>query len=166
MKKITVVLSMVLLASLLISCGPKKKIGEKMGEKIAGKVIEKATGGDTKVDIDGGEITFKNKEGETVTLGSTKWPDVDYIPEFKKGQITNVTSDSKGNIMVMFEKVNQKDFENYWENLKEDFSEDAGELESDGYINCGGRNAKGDFVSLQYFRNDNTCIITGNRQEK
>ena len=38
-----------------------------MGEK-SGKVIEKATGGDTEVNVDGEEITFKNKEGEAVTL--------------------------------------------------------------------------------------------------
>jgi|LSQX01.3.fsa_nt_gb hypothetical protein len=165
MKKIAIMLSVVLFASLLISCGPKKKTGEKMGEKIAGKVIEKATGGDTEVNVDGEEITFKNKEGEAVTFGSTKWPNIDYIPEFKKGKITNATSDSKGNIMVVFEKVDQKDFENYWKSLEEDFSEETSEMQIDEYILYSGKNAKGETVAVQYFKKDSSLSIIGNRPE-
>jgi len=45
----------------------------------------------TDIDIDGDKITVKDKEGGTLTLGSGEWPDIDYIPEFKQGQIVSAT---------------------------------------------------------------------------
>jgi len=60
-----------------------------MGEKIAEEVVEKALGDkNTDIDIDGDKITVKDKEGGTLTLSSGEWPDIDYIPEFKQGQLS------------------------------------------------------------------------------
>jgi hypothetical protein len=77
---------LILVCLLLSGCGVKEKIGQKMGEKLVESVIEKAVGDkNTKIDIDEGTITIKNKEGKSFTFGSNEWPDIDYLPKFKKG---------------------------------------------------------------------------------
>ena len=65
MKKISYILIIITLLTLLTACGAKQK----MEEKIAEKIIEQAIGG-ADIDIDGDEITIKSEEGD-VTFGST-----------------------------------------------------------------------------------------------
>ena len=45
-------------------------------------------------------------------------PDIDYIPEFKKSQIISAANDGEGNVMIILEKVDRKDFEDYREGIK------------------------------------------------
>lgn len=166
MKKLSVVLLLILLTcSLLTGCGVKEKIEQKVGEKIVEKVVEKAVGDEnTKVDIDGGKITVKGKEGESVTFGAGEWPDIDYIPEFKKGEIISAAKDGDGNVMIIMEKVDRKDFEDYKEIIKKDFPEAANEMEVDEYVFYEGRNSKGEFVSIQYYINDKSFTIIAKRK--
>lgn len=168
MKKLAVLLLVILLAcSLLPGCGVKEKIEQKVGEKIVEKVVEKAVGDEnTKVDIDGGKITVKGKDGESFTIGGTEWPDIDYIPEFKKGQIISATNDGQGNAMIILEEVDRKSYEDYLENIKNDFPEEANEMQVEEYLLYEGKNAKGEMVAVQYFIKDNSLTIIANRESK
>ena len=69
MKKISCILIIIILSTLLTGCGARQK----MEEKIAEKIIEQAVG-DADIDIDGDEITIKTEDGD-VSFGSTEWPD-------------------------------------------------------------------------------------------
>lgn len=168
MKKIPIAFLVILLAcSLLTGCGVKEKIEQKVGEKIVEKVVEKAVGDEnTKVDIDGGKITVKGKEGESITLGGTEWPDIDYIPEFKKGKIISAANDGEGNVMIILEKVDQKDFENYLESIKKDFPEETNEMQMEEYLLFEGKNAAGEKAVIQYFIGDKSLTIIGNRESE
>ncbi len=163
MKKATVALLLILLTcTLTAGCGIKSKIEQKIGEKIVEKVVEGALSSeDAKVDIDGGKITFKGKEGESITFGGGEWPDVDYLPEFKKGQILTSTNDSKGNVMIVLEEVEQKDFEDYKTVIKKNFPEQTYDVQAEEYIIYEGKNSKGQKVVIQYYLEDKNLTIIG-----
>lgn len=167
MKKIAVALLLILLACLLLAgCGIKSKIEQKIGEKIVEKVVEGAlSSNDAKVDIDGGKITVKGKDGESVIFGGGEWPDVDYLPEFKKGQILTSTNDSEGNVMIVFEKVEQKDFEDYLKSIKKAFPEETYDVQSEEYLLFEGKNSKGQKAILQYFTGDKSLTIIGKKSD-
>ncbi len=166
MRRIPVVLLVVLLTCFLLTgCGVKDKIEQKVGEKIVEKVVEKAVGDEnTKIDIDGEKITVEGKDGESISFGGSEWPDIDYIPEFKKGEIISSVNDGQGNIMVIFEKVEQKDFEDYIDDIKKDFSNETNEMEVEEYLLFEGKNDQGELVAIQYFKNDDSLTIIGNRE--
>lgn len=168
MKRLAVALLAVLLVFLLAGCGAKEKIEQKVTEKVVEKVVEKAVSdGNTKVDIDidEGKITVKGKEGETISIGSGKWPDIDYLPEFKQGQIISATNDGQGNVIII-EQVDQKDYEDYVEICKKNFPQETNELQLDEYLLFEGKNDKGELVAVQYFKEDNTLSIIGKRESE
>lgn len=157
-----VLLALLLACSLLTGCGVKDKIEQKVGETI----IEKVAGDENmEVDIDGEKITVKGKEGESFSFGA-EWPDIDFIPEFKKGQIISATNDGEGNVMIILEEVDQKDFEDYLEDIKKDFTEETNEMQLEEYLLFEGKNAEGEKVVIQYFLNDNSLTIIGNRESE
>lgn len=168
MKKLLVALLVILLAcSLLAGCGVKGKIEQKVGEKIAEKVVEKAISDEnTKVDIDGDKITIKGKDGESLSLGLSEWPDIDYLPEFKKGNIISAAKDAEGNVMIIMEKVDRKDFEDYVGVIKEDFTEETSEIQAEEYLVFEGKNAKGQRAAVQYYINDNSLTIIGKKKSE
>lgn len=168
MKKLPFTLLVVLMACFLLTgCGVKEKIEQKVGEKIMEEVVEKAVGDEnTKVDIDGEKITVQGKDGEKITLGGSEWPDITYLPEFKKGNIISATSDGQGNAMIILEKVEQKDYEEYVERIKNDFPEEAKEMQVEEYLLYEGKNAEGQMVAIQYFINDNSLTIIGNSESE
>jgi hypothetical protein len=165
MKKILVSLLVILLVcSLLAGCGAKEKIEQKVGEKIVEKAVEKAVGGNADVDIDGGKVTVTDKEGKSLTIGGTEWPNIDYIPEFKKGQIISATNDGEGNVMIIFQEVDRKDFEDYVESIKKGFPEETNEMQLEKYLLFEGKNSKGEKAMIQYFISDKSLTIIGNRK--
>jgi hypothetical protein len=168
MKKLSVALLVILLVcSLLTGCGVKEKIEQKAGEKIVEEVVEKVAGDEnTEVDINGGKITVKGKEGESFSLGGTEWPDIDYIPEFKKGQIISAANDGEDSVMIILEKVDRNDFEDYVEDIKNDFPEEINEIQVEEYLLFEGKNVKGEMVAIQYYINDNSLTIIGNRESE
>ncbi len=167
MKKTSAVLVAVLLPFLLTGCGIKEKIEQKVGEKITETVVEKAVGdGNTKVDIDGETVTVKGKDGDSFTLGGMQWPDIDYIPEFKKGQIISASNDGEGNVMIIVEDVDQQDYNDYLEKIKNEFTEETNEMQVEEYLLYEGKNAAGELVAVQYFKEDNSLTIIGNRDSE
>lgn len=114
----------ILLGALLLitsgGCGIRKKVGEKLAEKVTEGIIEKAVGGDVDIDLDEGKIKVKGGEGTEWSLGGGKWPKgkaASMIPEFKKGKVETVmeTSDE---CMIGLSEVSLKDFESYVNQLQ------------------------------------------------
>lgn len=132
-RKISVILLSILVMLTLASCGVKQSLDEKIAEKVTEGVIDKATGGEANIDIDKGELTLKGEDGEKITFGENKWPKgeaASLIPEFKKGKIVTAINSDKA-CTVMIEQVEEKDFKNYVEELKNrGFTNDAAELSS------------------------------------
>lgn len=167
MKKTVVVLMVTLLSFLVTGCGIKEKIEQKAAEKIAETIVEQAlSDGNTKVDIDGDTFTVKGEDGASFTLGGTQWPDIDYLPEFKKGEIISSTNDGAGNVMIIIEEVEQQDYQDYVAKIKKDFTEENNEMQVEEYLLFEGKNAAGELVLVQYFIGDNSLTIIGNRDSE
>lgn len=160
------VILILLVAALLFSvgaCGAKKKLNEKVAEKITEGIIEKATGGDAKVNIDEGKITVKGENDEEYSFGGGEWPKsqaADLFPQFNKGKIISVM-ESDEMVMVILEEVEEKDFEEYVEKLKDTgFKNDMTEISSGDdrgfYANAG----EGKDVNLAYSTVNKILTIT------
>ena len=157
-KKILSFILIFLLIITLAGCGAKKKIEEKVGEAVVEKVLEKATG--SQVKIDGDKITIKDKEtGATTTFGSTEWPKTVLIPEFKGGTITGVVDNGDGSALIIVEKVEKKDFENYYNNITKEFTNNTYELKTQETTSYGGENKNGYFVQIVYEEQSKSLTI-------
>jgi hypothetical protein len=81
-KKIGIVLLAAALLLTLTSCGVKESVNDKIAEKVTEGVMNKATGGDANIDIDGDKITVEGKDGEKVSLaivnGRLSLPTIEY----------------------------------------------------------------------------------------
>ncbi|MDF2675351.1 MAG: hypothetical protein K0R09_3623 [Clostridiales bacterium] len=162
MKKVFIWFLVSILVVSATGCGLKRKIENKIGEKI----FEGATGG--KVDVKGEEVTIKGEDGEEVTFGSTEWPDSDLmkdIPKFTQGNITSVTK-SDEIVMILIEEVEQKDFESYCEGIKKDFTEEVVNFEMDDVMSFGASNGKGIYVQVIFNTSDRTLNINSTKQEE
>lgn len=165
MKKLAVLFLVTVLIVLPAGCGVKEKIENKVSEKLTETIIEKAVGDEnTKVDIDGDKITVKNEDGEELTIGGSEWPQVDYLPEFKAGNIISVVKDGEGYVMIVLEEVEKKDYENYLEDIKKEFTEDVNQMELDEYTLFEGKNGKGYLVVIQFSPKDKSLTIIGNNE--
>lgn len=167
MKKILVFLLIALFVFPLAGCGMKEKIEQKVTEKVVEKAIESAVSDEnTKVDISEGKITFKGKDGETAIFGGTEWPDIDTIPEFKKGNVVGVVHDNESNAMITIEEVAQKDFEDYLADIKDDFTENVMEMNMGDVISYAGEDGQGNFVQVTYDINGEAVTILITKNEK
>lgn len=132
-KKIGIVLLAAALLLTLTSCGVKESVNDKIAEKVTEGVMNKATGGDANIDIDGDKITVEGKDGEKVIIGDSEWPAVltdNRIPEFKSGKILSSINVDNG-CMVMMEEVESEDFKQYLADIKAaGYTNDATELNS------------------------------------
>ncbi len=135
-KLIILSLCMVLLLS-FTGCGFKKKIEGKLAEKITEGVLDKVAGEDTKVDLDDGKITVKGEDGSEFTIDSNEWPEgkaIDLIPEFKHGKIAS-TMNTDAYCVVNIEEVDQKDFDEYLELIKDKgYTKDSMDMSSEELI--------------------------------
>lgn len=166
MKKIFVVLLSLVIVLSLAGCGVKEKIEAKVSDAIGEKVLEDISGGN--VDISGDTVKIKGDDGTEVTFGSTKWPDSDLvknIPEFKEGTIVSVM-DSESFSMIIIEKVNEKDFTSYFDNIKKNFTKDAFEMSANDVISYGASNEKGFNIQISYEYAKETLSISASKAEK
>lgn len=164
MKKAGILLLAAMLILSLSGCRIKQRIENKIGEKISEKVLEGATDG--KVNVDGDKVTIKGEDGTEVTLGGTEWPKgklAKDLPEFGKGTIISVT-ESDEIVMVLIEGVEKKDFEGYWEEIKEDYTEEAISMEMEDVITYGGGDGKGAYVQVVYNTTDSTFTISATKK--
>lgn len=160
MKKIIAILVVALLLLSLCGCNLKKKIGEKIAENILGD----ASGGD--VDIEDGTLTIEGEDGETTTFGGTEWPKSDLaksIPEFKDGTVTYVY-ESTDSVMVNLEEVDAEDAQAYAEGIKEDFSVDPYEINSQDGFTYGAKNDDGLNITIYYTTAEGVMTIMLGRE--
>ena len=166
MKRMLVLFLALAIVLSLAGCGVKAKIESKVSDAIGEKVLEDLSGGN--VDVSGDTVKIKGDDGTEVTFGSTKWPNSDLIkniPEFKDGKITSVM-DSETFSMIILEEVKEKDFTNYYDNIKKNFKEDAFEMNSNGAILYTAGNGKGFTVQLSYEAAKETFSISASQAEK
>ncbi|NLB52174.1 MAG: hypothetical protein GX808_04460 [Syntrophomonadaceae bacterium] len=119
-KKVMVALLAVSVMMAFASCGVKQSVDDKIAEKVTEGVLNKATGGDAKVDIKDGEMTFEGEDGEKFTIGADNWPTGDaagQLPEFKGGKIVSALNSAEACVIII-EEVKQQDFEEYVEEIK------------------------------------------------
>lgn len=161
----TLFLAAVLLLS-ASSCGIKRRIEEKIGEEVGEKMIEKMTG--QEVDVEGEEITVKGEDGSEISFGSGEWPDNELmkgIPKFDKGTISEVTKSDVLNIILITD-VKQKDFENYRDKIKEDYTVNPVDMKMDNLITYAGSNEKGVYVQISFNTDDNSLTFSVSKSEE
>lgn len=105
-------------------------IGETVAEKAAEKILE---GAGVDADISGEKVVVKGEDGQELTIGAGEWPTSEIaqnIPEFKGGNIVSVM-EASDSIFIMIEDVLDKDFTDYLEEVKESFTKDSYEINTD-----------------------------------
>lgn len=151
-RKTSLILLSILLIFSLASCGVKQSVNDKITEKVAEGIINKAAGGDATVDINKGEYTVKNKDGEKISFGDTKWPD-DFaggkLPELKAGTISaSVVTDNS--CVIAVEGIELEDYEEYVEKIKDQgYVDDASDLTSED-LHMYSASADDAIIYLQY----------------
>ena len=135
--------NVLLLISILTTCSfllTACNMEEKISEKIAEGVMEKAAGDEVDIDIDGVDVSFKTEEGDvTVTNedgsfvmegedGSSiqsgenvEWPTdqaAAYLPKCSAGTISYVMN-SEESCIIMLDGVNQDDYDKYEQAIKD-----------------------------------------------
>ncbi len=146
---------------MLVGCGAKQK----MEEKIAEKFVESALGGN--VDIDGDEVTIKGEDGD-VTFGASEWPDSEVakkIPEFKSGTVTSAVN-SDNYVLIIIEEVDEKDFKAYYEKVKSDFNKESYDAKFDDNISYTGSNDDGVTIIISYTTSDKSLSVQASQTEK
>ncbi len=160
-KKVIIVLLLAAILLMIVGCGAKQK----MEEKIAEKFVESALGGN--IDIDGDEVTIKGEDGE-VTFGSNEWPKSDVankIPEFKSGKITSAVN-SDNYVFIIIEEVKESDFKGYYEKVKSDYNKDSYDAKFDDTISYTGSNDDGVTIIISYSTSDKGLSIQASLAEK
>jgi len=161
-KRIIALLLAAVMLLALSACGIKKKINEKISEKITEGVLNKIAGDDAKVDLDEGGLTIKGEDGQEISFGSTKWPKgkaADLIPEFKKGKIITTVNTDEG-CSIMLEEVEEDDFKDYFEKIKEKgFTKDPYEASNDKVFVYVASSDDKKIISLRYGFDDKTFSI-------
>lgn len=149
---IAVLLGVVLILS-LTGCGARKKFEDKLTEKITEGIIEKVAGEDVDIDLDDGKINVKDKDGTEWSIGGGEWPKgkaAGLIPEFNKGKIESVIETTEG-CMIYIVEVDQKDYEQYMEQLQSaGYTEDVVNYSDSDSIFYSGRFKEKAIVSAGY----------------
>lgn len=160
-KKIIFIFLLIAILLMVVGCGAKQK----MEEKIAEKFVESALGGN--IDIDGDEVTIKGEDGE-VTFGSNEWPNSDVankIPKFKGGTITSAVN-SDNYVFIIIEEVEESDFKDYYEKVKSDFNKESYDAKFDDTISYTGSNDDGVTIIIAYSTSDKGLSIQASLAEK
>jgi len=150
----------------LVGCGTKEKLEKKTSEALAEKVIGDAING--KIDIDGDKVTIKGEDGQEVTFGSTEWPSTDLvknIPKFEDGTIASVM-DLKDSVWINIEQVKKENFEKYLNKIKNEYTEEAYEINADGNLTYSAGNNDGIVVQVYYVDEVLTITVTQMQKEE
>jgi hypothetical protein len=96
---IPVLLGLVLVAAALAPAGcGTKDVGEKVQEKMTERMLEKATGDKSDVDINGGDVSIKTDDASVQMKATTEWPADMFgdVPRFNYGKVERVTTAVEG----------------------------------------------------------------------
>ncbi|HZJ58140.1 MAG TPA: DUF6591 domain-containing protein [Clostridia bacterium] len=104
-----------------VGCGYKRKVEEKLANKITEGILDKVAGNNTNVNIEDDKITIEGEDGSKLAIGSSEWPEgkaADLIPEFKRGKIAS-TMDMGASCTIIVDDVERKDFDEYLQVIKD-----------------------------------------------
>ncbi|MHB1155097.1 MAG: DUF6591 domain-containing protein [Eubacteriales bacterium] len=128
-------------------------ITEKVTNKIAGELLEKAVGEDVDIDLDNEKIVIKDEDGNEMIMGGNEWPvgeAAQTIPQFKEGKIDYVT-DYVTSAMITITDVKKSEYTDYIEKLKsEGFTENSYSAEVDGTNTYFAYKGETNYVSVNY----------------
>lgn len=159
MKKMIIRLVVLSLALSLAGCGAKERAGEALAEKI----LEEAG---VEADLDGDKVVIKGEDGQELTFGEGEWPTSDLaknIPEFKGGKVASLM-EAGDSLFIMIEEVTEQDFSDYWDEVKEAFTEETYEMSTDTGIMYAAENGKGVSVMLTYEKGAGFSITVAQAQ--
>ncbi|NLT12554.1 MAG: hypothetical protein GXY06_09125 [Clostridiaceae bacterium] len=163
MKKIIALsICSVLIGGVLTGCGIREKIEKKAGEAIGEKIVEGLAGDDVDVDIKDGEVNIKGDDGEEFSFGGSEWPKsgaIENIPKYKDGKVDSVI-ETKDAVQLTIYETEQDYFEDYIEDIKDEFDNESYESESSESISYSGKNDDDVSVLFIYSADDETCFIT------
>ncbi len=160
MKRKLLMIFILLIAVSTLMTGCKKKLEEKIAEKI----IEDATGGN--VDISKDTTTIKTEQGETKVGENLKWPKdiMGNLPELK-ANITMVVEDKESTIgMIYFDDLEVKNAEKYLEAIIKLNYESVFETTNDEGFMYSGKNEEGAEVVFSYY-NEGTGSLSYSDKE-
>jgi hypothetical protein len=175
-----IIICSMITAVLLLMTGCHLK--EKIGENITEGIIDKAVGDDADIDIDDGELTMTNEDGETVTIddenglvfegedgsviatgGEYEWPKgqaADYIPKFDGGKITYILNSDETCLLYIGETTID-DYKEYIETVADKgFTEDKMESSAEDMQVYYATTKDGVVISVYYINSENSLDIT------
>lgn len=178
LRRIKIVVIVTIALVLLSGC----KLREKIGENITEGIINKATGGEVDIDIDGDNVTYKTEEGETVinsgengliiesedgmtvSAGSEyEWPTnkaAAYLPKLKAGTVTYILN-SDTTCIISIEEVSADDYLEYEETIVDaGFTVDKYETSAEDLEMYSGATDKGYIVSLIFSPSSKALQVT------
>lgn len=165
MKKMFSVVLVLLLSTILFGCGIKEKIEQEASEAITEKVLEKSSGGEVDVDIDGENFSITGEDGEKIEIGATDWPEDEFfkdIPKLDAGNIASTIASDTGTMLVVNE-VDADTFSSYYEDIKSAFSQNPVEANFEGLITYSASNENGITISINYTTEDGSVVISASK---
>ncbi len=145
------------------ACNVREKIDEKISEKITEGVVNKITGGNADIDLDKGNLTIKDDEGQNITFSSSEWPKgkaADLIPKIKKGNLVSVMN-TDNLCMIILEEVDKKAYNQFIDDLEDKgFKNDGSNYSDATTISYGASLNEKTLVQVYYGIEDETITIT------
>lgn len=163
MKKILICLFIFVFIISSTGCKANEKLAKKAAESIVEKIVESSGAGD--VDFEKDKIVVTDGEGNVSVFGETEWPTNDLakeIPKFNGGKVTTVM-DTGDTILIGLIEVSKAEFEDYLEEVKKTFTENAFNMISEGNITYGASNSDEVTIMLMYTADNSLSITVGIR---
>lgn len=120
--RIGLVLAVIALCA-IVAGGCGKKAEEVTAEKMMEKAMSAATGKDTKVDLNNGNVHLENKDMKVDIDSSSTWPADMFadVPRFTDGTIERVVSSNEGGMKkfnIYYGSIKDGSMKQYMQNLK------------------------------------------------
>jgi hypothetical protein len=120
--RIGLVLAVIALCA-IVAGGCGKKAEEVTAEKMMGKAMSAATGKETKVDLNNGNVHVENKDMKVDIASSSTWPADMFadVPKFTDGTIERVVSSNEGGMKkfnIYFNSIKDGSIKQYTQSLK------------------------------------------------
>lgn len=184
MKRVALFIIIAMTSVLLAGCNMEDKISEKIAEEM----IEKSSGGEVDVDIDGEDVTYTTEEGEvTVTNddstfviegedGSSmqsgdnvEWPTdqaAAYLPKCSAGKVSYLMN-SDESCIIMLDEVSQEDYDQYEQAIKDaGYTNNAVESTAEDMVLYSGASADGVTVTVYISPSEAVMQITADASTK
>lgn len=97
-----------------------------------------------------------------VRFGELKWSVPEFakkLPEFNGGKIDSISS-YKNNINIIIKDVEEKDYDNYFQNVKKTFTQDSFDMKNSDSATFYGSDEEGFGITMSYTYNDKTFSIS------